>query len=129
MSSEAPPWWTASLAEACRDVAQRSLPNEACGLLVREKQDVQLWPLSATATATRVEALPEALVRASYELVDAGGRSLGTFHSHPDGSARFSKRDEGLLAWGEWHVVAYRIGSSWSFTFGRRSGATPEKTS
>ncbi len=126
LSSDPPPWWSTGLQSECLSAASSGFPLEVCGFFVLEACSgrASFWPLRARASTHSFRVDPQEVVRFAYEIMDRQWTVLGSFHSHPDGTPTFSKRDRLLMDWGAWHVLGCRLNGVWEVTFARRSSCT-----
>lgn len=91
---------TLALSVATRDALvehlRLALPNEGCGMLI-ERGDGELCfrgALNSLASPTRYSVDPEDLLAAYREADATGGRVIAAVHSHPEGPAGPSARDQ-----------------------------------
>ena len=92
---EEKPWQTMVLH------AERTYPNECCGVMLGHIQGDQKLVTEAVALENafegvqreRYELRPEDLLKAEREAREHGLDLIGIFHSHPDGDAYFSETD------------------------------------
>ena len=92
------------LLEAIVAHARREAPNEACGWLAGEGDEVRrVYPVPNTAGDPRVgfRMDPELQLSTMREIRDLGLELTGTYHSHPRTPAFPSARDAGLAAYPE----------------------------
>jgi proteasome lid subunit RPN8/RPN11 len=122
-SIERPQWWYVDLQRASAAAASQGLPNEVCGLFYALPGDtvVKLHLFPGVATASQFDANVDAVIAFTYNFLANGATVYGTFHTHPNGYPRFSKRDNQLANWGEWHVLAVPVLNDWQFQWARRA--------
>ncbi|RIV29157.1 hypothetical protein D2Q93_00850 [Alicyclobacillaceae bacterium I2511] len=124
LSSSAPLWCTPKLLIAARHAAQNGLPNEVIGFIYRlhSATQLELRVLPAVASPWQVQALPEAVVSFTYEVLDKGGKVYATFHTHPCGGVTFSLLDSVLATWSQWHLLLLRTkNADWQMVWGLNS--------
>ncbi|MEZ0313723.1 MAG: Mov34/MPN/PAD-1 family protein [Myxococcota bacterium] len=112
MGAEITLQWGEATLVAMRDAVRSAYPEEACGFLLGHGELVErVLPVANVAADRRRGYLmaPAALLAAHREASARGLEVLGVFHSHPNGAARLSARDEHLAQAGwVYAVVATR---------------------
>jgi proteasome lid subunit RPN8/RPN11 len=80
--------------------AEADYPNEACGLLLGQRDGAEVCITEAVASANiadeperRFEIDPGLRLRLQKAARDGGGQIVGHYHSHPNGAARPSETD------------------------------------
>ena len=82
--------------------ARRKAPNEACGWLAGERNEIRrVYPVPNVAEDPRVEFRmdPEMQLSTMREIRESGLELTGTYHSHPRTPAAPSARDRELAAY------------------------------
>lgn len=100
----------------------RELPNEACGLLAFDGDDVmKVYPTTnADASPTSYTVPPDEHYRALVDAEANGWEIGGVFHSHPSGPPTLSDVDrERALDPGWWHLVVGMAGGEPRLEFHR----------
>jgi proteasome lid subunit RPN8/RPN11 len=118
----APPWWCSALEAQVVRIAEHALPKEVGGWFVEfpDQSQPTVLALPGAASPSHFQADGRAVVRMAYDVEAARGRVLGTFHSHPQGAARFSGADRDWLSWGQWHaLLVMRPSGRWRIVWRR----------
>jgi len=104
------------------DHCMRELPNEACGLLAFDGDDVmKVYPTpNADASPTSFTVPPHEHYRALVDAETHGWEIGGVFHSHPGGPPTLSEIDrERALEPGWWYLVVGMAGAEPRLAFHR----------
>ncbi len=98
----------AAWVELSKDVLGR-LPEEACGILLgRGDTAVEVWPcrnVYAGDRARNYELAPQDQFDCARHARSTGLELVAYYHSHPNGSTRFSETDRVLALPGSRHVI------------------------
>ena len=109
---------TRDVLEELHEAACKARPNEACGLLLGDSEQIDQVVQTSNVHATpetHFEIDPKALIDA-YRVEREGGRKLmGYFHSHPTSDAHPSETDRAMAAHDGkiWAIVAGDEVSFW----------------
>lgn len=86
--------------QAAKAHARHSYPRECIGFVVATSDGhTDILPLRAQATPITVEMDSTEVVKVAYQLAHEGKHVVATYHSHPNGSALPSLRDDALSLW------------------------------
>ena len=106
--------WQEATLDVLRAAVRSAYPREACGFLLgRGTVVLEVVPTANVAADPCREFViaPEALLATHRAASARGLEVLGVFHSHPDGDARLSARDEQLAQHGWVHAVVATRGA------------------
>lgn len=102
-----------SIITAAQVHAQTAYPDECIGFVVASPCNIDLLPIPAQATSTNADVDPADVVHLAYNLAAQGREVIATYHSHPSGTVRPSRKDDVLSLWSSMLVLIVRERTVW----------------